>query len=102
MKLLHGKDNSDVLKGRGGKNKEMPNHMKIGLFLGIKSCSNGIAKTSSKHQSPEKRARLANNWWDNKDNQPAHHKIKSETKFFIDPFGKNFVENTKNCRSPLD
>lgn len=36
-----------------------------------------------------------------KDHQPAHKEIEKEAKFFIDFFGKDFVENTENGQTPL-
>lgn len=76
--------------------------MEIGFFLGIKASSNRVAKSSHEHEPPEDRGSLTNNLGNNKDNQPAHDQVKSEAEFFIDFFGKDFVEDTKDSGAPLD
>ena len=76
--------------------------MEVWFFLGIKASSNRVAKSSHEHETPEDRIGLANDLGNNKDDQPAHDQVKSETEPFIDFFGKDFVENTKDGGAPLD
>ncbi len=80
----------------------MPNHVEVWFFLSIKASSNRVAQTAHEHETPEDRIGLANDLGNNKDDQPAHDQVKSETELFIDFFGKDFVENTKDGGPPLD
>ena len=43
-----------------------------------------------------------NDGWNDKNHQPAHDQVKSETEFFIDLFSQDFVEDSKDGRPPLD
>ena len=76
--------------------------MEVWFLLSIKASSNRVAQAPHEHETPEDRIGLANDLGNNKDNQPAHDQVKSETELFIDFFGKDFVENTKDCGPPLD
>lgn len=80
----------------------MPNHVEIRFFLGIKSSSNCITESASYHETPENGCRLIDNGRNDNQNQPAHNQVKSKAKFLIDLFSKDFIENTKGGRSPLD
>ena len=80
----------------------MPNHVEVWFFLSIKASSNRVAQAAHEHEPPEDRIGLANDLGNNKDDQPAHDQVKSETELFIDFFGKDFVENTKDGGPPLD
>ena len=80
----------------------MPNHVEVRFFLSIKAGSNCVAQAPHEHESPEDRIGLANDLGNNKDDQPAHDQVKSQTKLFIDFFGKDFVENTKDGGPSLD
>ena len=80
----------------------MPNHVEIRFFLGVKSSSNCITESASYHETPENWCRLTDNGRNDSQNQPAHNQVKSKAKFLIDLFSKDFIENTKDGRSPLD
>ena len=80
----------------------MPNHVEIRFFLGIKSSSNCITESASYHETPENGCRLTDNGRNDSQNQPAHNQVKRKAKFLIDLFSKDFIENTKDGRSPLD
>ena len=80
----------------------MPNHVEIRFFLCIKSSSNCIIESTSYHKTPENGCRLTDNGWNDSQNQPAHNQVKSKAEFLIDLFSKDFIENTKDGRSPLD
>ena len=79
----------------------MPNHVEVWFFLSIKASSNRVAQAAHEHEPPEDRIGLANDLGNNKDDQPAHDQVKSETELFIDFFSKDFVENTKDGGAPL-
>ena len=80
----------------------MPNHVEIRFFLGVKSSSKCITKSASYHETPENWRCLTDNGRNDSQNQPAHNQVKSKAKFLIDLFSKDFIENTKDGRSPLD
>ena len=80
----------------------MPNHVEIRFFLGVKSSSNCITESASYHETPENWRCLTDNGRNDSQNQPAHNQVKSKAKFLIDFFSKDFIENTKDGRSPLD
>lgn len=76
--------------------------MEVRFFLSVESCTNRVRQSSSKHETPKGWSSLSEDSWDNEDNQPSHHQIEEEGELFIDFFSKNFVENSKNCCSPLE
>ena len=45
---------------------------------------------------------LTDNGRNDSQNQPAHNQVKSKAEFLIDFFSKDFIENTKDGRSPLN
>ena len=51
--FLHVINNGDVLECGRSQDKEMPNHVEIRFFLGVKSSPNCITKSSSYHETPE-------------------------------------------------
>ena len=70
--------------------------------MSIEASSYSIAETTSQHESPENWSGLADNLRNDKDSQPAHNQIESQTEFFIDLLSENLVEDTKDGRAPLD
>ena len=70
--------------------------------MSIEASSYSIAETTSQHESPENWSGLADNLRNDKDYQPAHNQIESQTEFFIDLLSENLVEDTKDGRAPLD
>ena len=80
----------------------MPNHMEIGLFLGIEKGAYCIGETACQHEEPEGQASMLDDGWKAKDHQPAHDQIEDEAKFFINFFGKNLIKNAKDGGPPLD
>ena len=70
--------------------------------MSIEASSYSIAEATSQHESPEDRSGLTDNLRNDKDYQPAHNQIESQTEFFIDLLGENLVEDTKDGRAPLD
>ncbi len=100
--LNHIKDNSDVLEGAGQDDEKVPNHVEIGLFLGIEEGADCIGETACQHEEPEGQASMLDNGWKDEDDQPSHDQVEDETKFFIDFFGKNLIKNAKDGCPPLD
>ena len=80
----------------------MPNHVEIRFFLGVKSSSNCIRKSASYHEAPENWRCLTDNGRNDSQNQPAHNQVKSKAEFLIDLFSKDFIEDAKDGRSPLN
>ena len=80
----------------------MPNHEEVRLFLNHKASSNCVAQAAHEHETPsEDRIGLANDLGNNKDDQPAHDQVKSETELFID-FWQRFCREYQRWWSPLD
>ena len=80
----------------------MPNHVEIRFFLGVKSSSNCIRESASYHETPENWRCLTDNGRNDSQNQPAHNEIKGKAEFLIDLFSKDFIEDAKDGRSPLN
>ena len=58
------------------------------VFLSIKSQLQPCSTGPHEHETPEDRVGLANDLGNNKDDQPAHDQVKSETELFIDFLAK--------------
>ena len=69
--------------------------------MSIETSSYSIAEASSQHESPEDRSGLTDNLRNDKDHQPAHNQIESQTEFFIDLLSENLIENAKDGCAPL-
>lgn len=98
----HIKDNGYILEGAGQDDEKVPNHVEIGLFLGIKEGADCIGEPTCQHEEPEDQASMLDDGWKDEDDQPAHDQIEDEAKFFIDLFGKNLIKNAKDGGPPLD
>ena len=76
--------------------------MEIRFFLSVKSSSNCITESASYHETPKDGRCLTDNGRNDCQNQPAHNQVKGKAEFLIDLFSKDFIEDAKDGRSPLN
>ena len=98
----HIKDNGYILEGAGQDDEKVPNHVEIGLFLGIEEGADCIGEPTCQHEEPKGQASMLDDGWKDEDDQPAHDQIEDEAKFFINFFGKNLIKDAKDSRPPLN